>query len=51
MRHHMSKDQETLRAIQEILSADRWSPDTLEAIAEIMRRDGYAPEDITPENE
>jgi len=47
----MSKDQKTLRAIQEILSVDRWSADTLEAIAEIMRRDGYAPEDITPEDE
>lgn len=47
----MKKDENTLRAIQEILAADRWSSDTLEAIAEVMRAGGYAPEDLTSTDE
>lgn len=37
---------DALDAIQQIMSAERWSPETLEAIAEVMREAGYNIDDV-----
>lgn len=40
---------DALDQIQEIMSAERWSPDTLEAIAEVMKAAGYNIDDVPDE--
>lgn len=42
---------DALEAIQQIMSANRWSPETLESIAEVMRSAGYNVDDVEEESD